>query len=247
MKTTNNTMLITGGTSGIGLGLAQRFHAAGNTVIIAGRRADLLDEIVAKHPGMESLVLDVSDPDSIEAAYATVTAAHPGLNVLVNMAGIMQPENLLDGSALAVAEDTVTTNLLGPIRMLNAFVPFLVAQDDAVIMNVSSGLAFVPLPLTPTYNATKAAIHSYTQSLRVQLADTGVQVLELAPPAVRTALMGQTDDERAMPLDDYLSEVMTLLADDPDADEVLVERVKLLRFAEAEGRFNDVLALLSSH
>lgn len=247
MKTTNNTMLITGGTSGLGLGLAQRFHAAGNTVIIAGRRADLLDEIVAAHPGMESVVLDVSDPESITAAYESVTSAHPELNVLVNMAGIMLPENLLDGSALSVAEDTITTNLLGPIRMLNAFVPFLVAQDDAVIMNVSSGLAFVPLPFTPTYNATKAAIHSYTQSLRVQLADTAVQVLELAPPAVQTALMNQTDDERAMPLDDYLSEVMSLIASDPDADEILVERVKFLRFAEAEGRFDDVLALLSSH
>ena len=247
MKTTNNTMLITGGTSGLGLGLAQRFHAAGNTVIVAGRRTDLLDEIVAEHPGMESVVLDVSDPDSIEAAFASVTASHPELNVLINMAGIMQPENLLDGSALAVAEDTVATNLLGPIRMLNAFVPFLVAQDEAVIMNVSSGLAFVPLPATPTYNATKAAIHSYTQSLRVQLAGTGVQVLELAPPAVQTALMGQTDDERAMPLEDYLSEVMTLIADAPNADEILVERVKFLRFAEAEGRFDEVLSMLSSH
>ena len=247
MKTTNNTMLITGGTSGLGFGLAQRFHAAGNTVIVAGRRTDLLDEIVAEHPGMESVVLDVSDPDSIEAAFASVTASHPELNVLINMAGIMQPENLLDGSALPVAEDTVATNLLGPIRMLNAFVPFLVAKDDAVIMNVSSGLAFVPLPATPTYNATKAAIHSYTQSLRVQLADTAVQVLELAPPAVQTALMGQTDDERAMPLEDYLDEVMTLIADDPDADEILVERVKFLRFAEVEGRFDEVLSMLSSH
>jgi uncharacterized oxidoreductase len=247
MKTMHNTMLITGGTSGLGLGLAQRFHAAGNTVIIAGRRADLLDEIVATHPGMESVVLDVSDPASIAAACANVTAAHPELNVLINMAGIMLPENLLDGSALSLAEDTITTNLLGPIRMLNAFVPFLVAQDDAVIMNVSSGLAFVPLPLTPTYNATKAAIHSYTQSLRVQLAGTSVQVLELVPPAVRTALMGQANDERAMPLEDYLSEVMTLIADHPESDEILVERVKFLRFAEAEGRFDDVLAMLGSH
>jgi uncharacterized oxidoreductase len=247
MKITQNTILITGGTSGLGLGLAQRFHAAGNTVIVAGRRADLLDEIVAAHPGMESLVLDVSDPESIAAAYETVTAAHPDLNVLINMAGIMLPENLLDGSALTTSEDTITTNLLGPIRMMNAFVPFLVAKDDAVIMNVSSGLAFVPLPLTPTYNATKAAIHSFTQSLRVQLAGSSVQVLELVPPAVQTTLMGQTDDERAMPLDDFLDEVMALIDNDPGTDEILVERVKFLRLAEAEGRFDDVLALLSSH
>lgn len=247
MKTTHNTMLITGGTSGLGLGLAQRFHAAGNTVIIAGRRADLLDEIVATHHGMESVVLDVSDPESITDAYANVTAAHPELNVLINMAGIMLPENLLDSSAPSVAEDTITTNLLGPIRMLNTFVPFLVTQSDAAIMNVSSGLASVPLPLTPTYNATKAAIHSYTQSLRVQLAEASVQVLELVPPAVQTALMGQTNDERAMPLEEYLDEVMTLIADHPETDEILVERVKFLRFAEADGRFDDVLAMLSSH
>lgn len=247
MKTTQNTMLITGGTSGLGRGLAQRFHAEGNTVIVAGRRADVLDEIVAAHPGMESLVLDVSDPASIAAAYETATEAHPDLNVLVNMAGIMLPENLLDGSALSIAEDTITTNLLGPIRMLNAFVPFLAAQDDAVIMNVSSGLAFVPLPITPTYNATKAAIHSYTQSLRVQLADTSVQVLELAPPAVQTDLMDQNDDERAMPLEEFLDEVMVLIQSNPNADEILVDRVKFLRFAEAEGRFDDVLGLLSSH
>jgi uncharacterized oxidoreductase len=247
MKTTHNTMLITGGTSGIGLGLARRFHAAGNTVIIAGRRTELLAEIVAAHPGMESVVLDVNDPDSITAAFADVTAAHPDLNVLVNMAGVMLPENLLDGSALPVAEQTIAANLLGPIRMLSAFVPFLVGQDDAAIVNVSSGLAFVPLPITPTYNATKAAIHSYTQSLRVQLADSGVQVLELVPPAVQTPLMGQTDDERAMPLEDYLDEVMLLIANEPEAEEILVERVKLLRFAEAEGRFDSVLAMLSSH
>jgi uncharacterized oxidoreductase len=122
-----------------------------------------------------------------------------------------------------------------------------VAKDDAVIMNVSSGLAFVPLPLTPTYNATKAAIHSFTQSLRVQLAGSSVQVLELVPPAVQTTLMGQTDDERAMPLDDFLDEVMALIDNDPGTDEILVERVKFLRLAEAEGRFDDVLALLSSH
>lgn len=245
MKTTHNTMLITGGTSGLGLGLAQRFHAAGNTVIIAGRRTDLLEDIVAAHPGMESVVLDVRDPASIAAVSASVTAAHPELNVLINMAGIMLPENLLDGSALPTAEDTIATNLLGPIRMLNAFVPFLVGQDDAVIMNVSSGMAFVPLPITPTYNATKAAIHSYTQSLRVQLVDTSVEVLELVPPGVQTTLMGMSEDERAMPLEDFLDEVMTLIAHDSHADEILVERAKVLRFAEAEGRFDDVLALLS--
>lgn len=130
---------------------------------------------------------------------------------------------------LAVAESTVATNLLGPIRMLNAFAPFLVGRDDAVVMNVSSGLAFVPLPITPTNSATKAAIHSFTESLRVQLADTPVQVIELIPPLVRTALMGSENDERGMPLDDYLSEGMALLQAQPDAEQILVERVKRQR------------------
>jgi len=169
------------------------------------------------------------------------------LNVLINMAGVMETENLLDPSFLATSEATITVNLLGAIRILAAFLPSLVARDDAVIMNVSSGLAFVPLPVTPTYNATKAAIHSFTQSLRVQLADTGVQVLELIPPAVQTTLMGQQNDDNAMPLADYLTEVMTILATQPAATEICVERVKMLRFAEADGNYDRVLAMLTGH
>ncbi len=247
MKTTDNTILITGGTSGIGLGLALRFHEAGNKVIVAGRRKELLEAITAEHDGIEALVLDVADPASIASAYDTVTREHPDLNVLVNMAGIMQLENLRDPRNLSTAESTITTNLLGPIRMLAAFVPFLTRQSEAAIINVSSGLAFVPLPLTPTYNATKAAIHSFTKSLRVQLADTPVQVLELIPPAVRTALMGQQDSEQAMPLEDFLTETMTILRNQPEAEEILVENVKFLRFAEANGSYGDVLAMLSGH
>lgn len=247
MKTTNNTILITGGTSGIGLGLALRFHQAGNKVIIAGRRKQLLDTITAEHPGIEALVLDVADPASIADAYETVTRTHPKLNVVVNMAGIMLPEDLHDPGFLATAESTVTTNLLGPIRVLAAFIPFLTKQQDAAIINVSSGLAFVPLPITPTYSATKAALHSFTESLRVQLADTPVQVIELVPPAVRTTLMGQQDSEQAMPLEDYLDEAITLLQAEPEASEILVENVKFLRFAEANGSYDHVLSLLSGH
>jgi short-subunit dehydrogenase involved in D-alanine esterification of teichoic acids len=176
-----------------------------------------------------------------------VTRAHPDLNVLINMAGIMLPEDLRDPSFLSTAESTITTNLLGPIRMLAAFVPFLTRQSEAAIINVSSGLAFVPLPITPTYNATKAAIHSFTESLRVQLADTPVQVLELIPPAVRTTLMGQQDSEQAMPLEDFLTETMTILQTQPEAEEILVENVKLLRFAEANGSYSNILAMLSGH
>lgn len=157
----------------------------------------------------------------------------------------MEPENLLDPASIDVAERTVTVNLLGTIRLVHAFLPHLQAQPSATIMTVSSGLAFVPLPVTPTYSATKAAVHSFTESLRVQLADTAVRVVELAPPAVQTTLMGQEDSPSAMPFDEYLDEVMSLLAAQPEAKEILVERVKWLRNATAEGRYDEVLHALS--
>ncbi len=230
-----------------GTDLALRFHQAGNKVIIAGRREGLLDTITAEHPGVEGLVLDVTDPASIASAHETVTRVHPELNVLVNMAGIMLPEDVRDPAFLAIAESTVSTNLLGPIRVLAAFVPFLAKQPDAAVINVSSGLAFVPHPISPTYSATKAAVHSFTEALRVQLADTPVQVLELVPPAVRTMLMGQQDSEQAMPLEDFLDETMKLLRTEPDAREILVENVRFLRFAEANGNYDSALAMLSGH
>jgi short-subunit dehydrogenase involved in D-alanine esterification of teichoic acids len=246
MKMTGNTILITGGTSGIGLGLALRLHEAGNKVIVAGRRKELLDSITTDHPGIESLVLDVADPASIARAAETVAAGHPELNELVNNAGIMLLENLLDPADLRIAEDHVTVNLLGTIRMTYAFLPLLVGKDDAVVMNVSSALAFVPLPVTPTYNATKAALHSFSESLRVQLADASVQVIEVAPPGVRTTLLGQQDDENSMPLEDFLDETLTLLRDQPDAKEIVVERARFVRDAEASGTYDNVLAMLSN-
>jgi short-subunit dehydrogenase involved in D-alanine esterification of teichoic acids len=246
MKPTNNTILITGGTSGIGRGLAVRFHEAGNTVIVAGRRKELLDQITTEHPGIESLVLDVADPASIARAAETLASSHPRLNVLVNNAGIMLRENLLAPASLAIAEDHVTTNLLGTIRMTYAFLPLLVNQHDAVVMNVTSALAFVPLPITPTYNATKAALHSFTESLRVQLAHTGVQVIEVAPPGVQTTLLGQQNDVNAMPLEQFLSETMALLGSQPDAKEIVVERAKFIRYAAANGTYDRVLGMLSS-
>ena len=245
MKMTGNTILITGGTSGIGLGLALRLHEAGNKVIVAGRRKELLDDITAEHPGIDALVLDVADPDSIVRARETVAASHPGLNVLVNNAGIMLRENLLDPAGLPIAEDHVATNLLGTIRMTYAFLPHLVTKDDAVVLNVTSALAFVPLPATPTYNATKAALHSFSESLRVQLAGTPVQVIEVAPPGVRTGLMGQQDNEQAMPLDEFLTEALALLDAQPDAKEIVVEGAKFARYAEANGTYDQVLTMLS--
>ena len=245
-------MLITGGGSGIGRGLAEAFHALGNQVIIAGRSSKSLDAATAANPGMKALTLDIADTESIRALTEQVSANFPQLNVLINMAGVMLPERLLNPQELStVAEDTIATNLLGPIRLTAALLPLLQKQPDAVIMNVSSGLAFVPLSLTPTYSATKAAIHSYTQSLRYQLKDSSVQVLELIPPYVQTGLMGarQANDPSAMPLEEYIAETMSILKSEPDAVEICVERVKPLRFAASNGdyetffkNFNDALA-----
>lgn len=249
MKTTGNTILITGGTSGIGLGIALRMHAAGNTVIVAGRREKLLDEISAEHPGIGTLVLDVKEPESIARARDIVAARYPDVNVLINNAGIMLQENVLDAAGLQIAEEHVMINLLGTIRMTYAFLPQLVGKQDAVVVNVTSSLAFVPFPITPTYSATKAALHSFSQSLRIQLdnARAGVQVLEVIPPSVRTTLLGQQDDEQAMPLDDFLTETLDLLAGQPDAEELVVERARYLRDAEANGSYGAVLAMLSTY
>ncbi|MQA83378.1 MAG: SDR family NAD(P)-dependent oxidoreductase [Streptosporangiales bacterium] len=246
MKITGNTVLMAGGTSGIGRGLAIRLHEAGNRVIVAGRRREQLDEIVAAHDGIDAELLDITDPRSIRRLFETVTEKHPDLNVLVAMAGIMIPEKVLGPDSLELAERTVTTNLLGPIRLIHGFAPFLVSQPAAAILTVTSGLAYVPLPITPTYSATKAAVHSWTESLREQLRDTSVQVIEIAPPLTRTTLMGSgTDNERAMPLEDFLSETMSLLESQPDAQQILVERVKRQRFAEANGTYDQVFVMQS--
>jgi len=245
MKTTGNTIFFTGGTSGIGLELARRFRDLGNTVIISGRRKDLLDQLAATDQ-LEGVLLDVADPASIAAAFADVTARHD-VNVLITMAGIMQSENLQDPAHLATSEAIVDINLLGTIRTITTFLPYLQQQADPVVMTVSSGLAFVPLALTPTYNATKAAVHSYTQSLRLQLAETNLQVIELVPPAVQTNLMnGAAPDPTWMPLDEFADETITLLQQHPDAEEILVDRVHFLRAAERENRYPEVVAALNA-
>ena len=228
MQISGNTIFIPGATSGIGLGLALRLHAAGNKVIIGGRRTSLLDQIVDEHDGIEAVVIDTADPLSVVSAAETVMTKFPETNVLVAMAGIQFPEDLHSSAFLPVAEATVTTNLLGPLRLIAAFTEFLAAKDRAAIVTVSSGLAFVPLPHTPTYNATKAAVHSLSESMRVQLVDTSIDVIELVPPAVRTALMGQEDSEQAMPLEEFVDQVMDILETKPNVTEILVDNVKFL-------------------
>ena len=247
MDMTGNTILITGGGSGIGRGLAEAFHALGNRVIIAGRRAEVLAEVVASNPGMASVVFDVEDAAGIPGFVAGLVAAHPGLNVLINNAGIMRAEDMLaEPYALADAEATVVTNFLGPIRLTAALLPQLRAQKMAAVLNMSSGLAFVPLAVTPTSSATKAALHSWSQSLGHQLRKTSVQVIEVAPPAVGTDLMpGSRANPNALNLGDYISETMALLASGPGDAEILVERVKRLRQAEAKGTYAGVFAMLN--
>jgi len=188
---------------------------------------------------MKSLTVDMTDRESIQNFATRVTEEFPNLNVLINNAGIMRPENVLEHSSdVADAEATITTNLLGPIRLTSALLPLLRKQPRAAVMNVTSGLAFVPLALTPTYCATKAALHSYTESLRYQIKDTAVEVLELIPPYVQTTLTGerQANDPHAMPLAEFIAEVMDILKTQTHATEIAVERVRPLRFAFEGGQ-----------
>jgi short-subunit dehydrogenase involved in D-alanine esterification of teichoic acids len=248
MNISGNTVFIPGSTSGIGLALAVALHDRGNTVIVGGRRTDLLEKIAADHPGIDTVQIDTADAASITAASQEVLARHPDLNVVVLMAGIMRVEDWhRPDTFLASAESVITTNVLGPIRMIAALVDHLQKQPDATIVTVSSGLAFVPLQATPSYNASKAAIHMLGESIRLQLADTSVKVVELVPPSVRTALLpGQENSDVAMPLDDYVSEAVVLLAEQPAAHEILVERVKFLRYAETHGDYDQVVATLNA-
>ncbi len=245
MKPQGNTILITGGGSGIGAALAQRLHDAGNTVIVSGRRSEALQATIAGRPNMHAIVLDIDNPVSIEAFAQEVLASFPALNVVIHNAGIMRLEALGTRRDLADAEATIVTNLLGPIRLTNALIDHLVVQADAAIVTVTSGLAFVPLALTPTYCATKAALHSYTVSLREALKGK-VEVIELAPPGVQTALTpGQETRPGYQPLGEFADEVMALLTAQPTPAEVLVEGVKFLRHAEAEHRFAETVVQLN--
>lgn len=240
MNITGNTILMTGGGSGIGRGLAEAFHKTGNQVLIAGRRRQALEQVTADNPGMKAVTLDIENPGSIRALGVQMAAEFPALNVVINNAGIMRPENLqAPSNDRADAEAIITTNLLGPIRLTAALLPLLKRQARSTIMTVSSGLAFLPLAMTPTYCATKAAIHSYTLSLRWQLKGTTTEIIELIPPYVQTHLMGaeQAADPRAMPLGEFLAEVMQILKTQPAVKEVCVERVNPLRFAE-RGNFD---------
>ena len=194
MKMTGNTVLITGGTSGIGLELAQQLTTLGNTVILTGRDQAKLDRVRSEYPSLHTMQSDVTDPAAISALFERVTQEFPALNILINNAGIMRKINLQDrGADLEDLSREIETNLIGPVRMVKQFLPHLKSRPASAIVNVSSGLAFVPFPISPVYGATKAGLHSFTQSLRVQLKNTSVKVFELAPPSTQTPLQNAFD------------------------------------------------------
>ncbi|WP_454725926.1 MULTISPECIES: SDR family oxidoreductase [Cupriavidus] len=244
MKMTGNTILITGGTSGIGRALAEAFHTLGNRVIVTGRRQAMLDEITASHPGIVGLPVDLGDPASLARLADDVRARFPELNVLIANAGISRPEDVTadrwDG---ADAEAIVETNILGVVRATAAFLPLLKHRPNATILATSSALAFLPLAGFPTYCASKAFLHSWLTSLRHQLRKIPVEVLELSPPYVQTELTGarQAADPRAMPIGDYIGQVMEMLAHgDHPRGELLLARDHARRWAEKDGTYDAI-------
>jgi uncharacterized oxidoreductase len=227
MKLTNNTVFITGGTSGIGRAMAEKFHQLGNQVIISGRREALLKEVTAASLGMDYMVLDVTNADSIKAAAQSVLTRYPALNVVINNAGIMPFDNAAGELDDEQAVTLLNTNILGPVRVSAAFIEHLKQQPDAVLINNSSVLAFLPLATNALYSATKAAIHSYTLSQRFLLRDSGVQVIEISPPWGGTHPLYKSGDPRAMPLEDFIRETFDKLG--TDTIEAIVDRVLPVR------------------
>ncbi|OCJ07276.1 oxidoreductase [Rhizobium sp. AC27/96] len=249
MQMTGNTILITGGTSGIGRALAEAFHGRGNRVIITGRRRALLEEIAAERPGLVGLPLDLDDPDSLPRLASDVRLLFPELNMLIANAGISRSEDMTaEGWDVSAAQSVVDTNIMGVLRVTAALLPLLKGRQGATIMATSSNLAFIPRADFPTYCASKAFLHSWLQSLRHQLRKIPVEVLELSPPYVQTELTGdhQASDPRAMPVAAYVAEVMQLLeAGNHPGGEVLVERDRARRSAEREGRYEEVYAAIN--
>ena len=250
MKISGNTILVTGGTSGIGRALAEALYGKGNKIIIAGRRQALLDEVTGRNPGMVGIAVDLSDSAAIEKFAETVKAQFPELNVLINNAGISGHEDYTaDAIDMTRAYSTIQTNITGVVQLSAALLPVLRAQPQSTLVVTTSGLAFVPYPPGPVYSATKAFMHNWLDAIRVQLRKTSVEVLELAPPYVQTELGGprQASDPRAMPLDEYIKEVVQILESNQiEKGEILVERVKPLRTAERDGKYEEFLNMFAA-
>ncbi|ROR33863.1 SDR family oxidoreductase [Kitasatospora cineracea] len=239
MDLSKRTVLVVGGTSGIGRELARRFAAAGSTVAVGGRDPQALADLAGE--GFDAFAVDVTDDASVTAARDAVLARHPELDTVVTMSGVMLLEDLRNPAHFAAARTTVDTNLLGTVRVLDAFTPHLVRRGAGTLVTVSSGIAFLPFPPMPSYAASKAGVHAYTEALRAQLAGTGVDVVELVPPAVATAGQERVNPH-ALPLDGFATEVMELLAQDPTPHEILVEGVRMHRWAERDGTYDGLVA-----
>jgi uncharacterized oxidoreductase len=246
MKMHSNTILITGGTSGIGKGLAQAFHRLGNQIIITGRREDRLQSICAANPGMKHFVLDVTNLNSVRNTARKIIEEFPGLNCVFNNAGVQRRHDFESGKSIddPAMLSEIETNLLGPIRVSTEFLPHLKNQQAATLLNVSSGLAFVPLSVFPVYCATKAAVHSFSLSLRHQLKDSKIKVIELIPPYVATELGGGTQAPAGalhqMPLETFITETMKELAG--DADEIAIGGAKNLLAASSPENVKKIFA-----
>jgi uncharacterized oxidoreductase len=243
MNLQGNTVFITGGGSGIGRGLAEAFSKLGNKVIIAGRRSQVLEQTSAANPGMEFVTLDTSKPETIRAVADEVIRKYSDLNVVINNAGV---QRVLDFAADAPPEesemrDEVDTNIYGVLRVTTAFLPHLRSKPSATIINISSGLAFVPIARFPVYCATKAFVHSFSVSLRHQLRNTNVRVVELAPPWVKTDLDAQHPTRTVhegmspLPLPDFIAAAMQELSS--NAEELPVAGAKFLHSAGVGERF----------
>lgn len=249
MKLTGNTILVTGGGSGIGQALAHKFATLRNTVIVAGRTMASLEETIASAPArarenMHAVTLDVSSQASVDECAKTLAKQFPKLNMLIHSAGIMKRQELGSGGSIEDAQQIIDINLLGTMRVVETLIAQLSGNQDAAICTVTSGLGFTPLPSAPAYSASKAAVHSYTLSLRQRLKGK-IEVIEIAPPAVQTGLTpGQEIREGYMPLDAYIAETMANFAAQPTQEENLVGNVLPLRNAEREGRMEQMLELL---
>ena len=238
MDITSRSVFIAGGTSGIGLELARRFRAAGSTVVVGGRRSDALAQLAGE--GLGTVTIDVTDAGSVTRARDQVLRAHRDLDTVITMAGTGIPEDLRDPAHFAAAETTIAVNVLGTIRVIDAFTPHLIGRGRGTIITVSSGIGFLPFPVMAAYGASKAAVHAYSEALRAQLDGTGVEVAELVPPAVATRIGGS--NPHALALDAYGAEVMDLLAQDPTPHEILVQGVLMHRWAERDGTYDKLVA-----
>lgn len=249
MKLTGNTVLLTGGTSGIGRALAEALHDRGNRVIVTGRRQALLDEMASARPGLIGLKLDVTEAVALEQLSLYVRERFPELNVLIANAGISRTEDMASDDWTANdAEAIVQTNIMGVLRVAAAILPLLKGKPDAAFLATSSALAFVPRADFPAYCASKAFLHSWLQSLRHQMRRFPIEVLELSPPYVQTELTGveQASDPRAMPLADYVAEVLQMLeAGHTARGEVLLARDLARRHAERDGNYETIFAAMN--